>query len=199
MTRALLGAIALAVVSCGGARAPETPTPAAASPCHAPASKQSPPPAAPPPAPSSADASLENLTITGLAVKGNRTVSVERLTQISGLAVGAAYHRAAIAKAIAMLYHAGELDDVQVLAAPTDGGVAVELLVRERPFVDGIFAPGATPEEAAALANRLGLAQGRRLDVAELHLRMQGSEAPNVDFEIIPKRDNKADVCLYRK
>ena len=73
------------------------------------------------------------------------------------------------------------------------------LLVRERPFVEGIYAPGATPEETTALANRLGLAEGRRLDIAELRLRMGESDAPNVEYEIIPKRDNKTDVCIYRK
>lgn len=195
MKRAVILALTLFVLGCGAEPTPKTPA-VADSPCHA--AKQSPPPEARAPL-ASVNAALEGLTITAIAVKGNALVSAEKITSTSRLAVGTPYHAAAVAHAIVALYRTGELDDVQVRAAQTDRGVGLELLVRERPFVSGIFAPGTTPEEAATLATRLGLAEGRRLDIADLHLRMLEEGAPAVDFEIVPKRDNKVDVCLYRK
>lgn len=195
MKRGVLVAVALFVLGCGAEPTPKIPA-VADNPCHA--AKQSAPPEVRVP-PANVNAALEGLDITAIAVKGNVLVSAEKITSTSRLTVGTPYHAAAIAHAIVALYRTGEIDDVQVRATETDGGVGLELLVRERPFVSSIFAPGATPEETTTLATRLGLAEGRRLDIADLHLRMLEEGAPAVDFEIVPKRDNKVDVCLYRK
>ncbi|CAN5661032.1 hypothetical protein BH09MYX1_BH09MYX1_40770 [soil metagenome] len=205
MRRRLLLALALLVVvgGCGEVAPPKLPGPvAAASPCRA-AVKSSPeltkPTEAKPPATPSSSAALENLPITSVAVNGNHAMTTARVLSAAGLTVGSIYGRSAIVRAITSLYRSGEIDDVEVSAGASELGVAVELLVRERPFVGGIFAPDMDAAARNALASKLGLAEGRRFDLAELYLRVHAADAPTIDYEIVPKRDNQVDVCLYQR
>lgn len=191
--RALLPVLCLLV---GCAAAPhEVQTPDSVSPCHATATKN-----APPPSPSSSTelpSTLENLPIVSVIAKGNTVLTSTKVLATSGLTSGTPFHRAAIAKAIVALYRTGEIDDVQIQASNDEHGVTVEILVRERPFVIGIYAPGLDPKQRDAAAEALGLSERRRFDAAELYLRSHGDGAPAVDWEIVPGRNNSVSVCLY--
>lgn len=184
------------VVSCHPAAPIQAPTPETVNPCRGTAEKN-----APPASGSTSDfpGALENLPIADIAVKGHVVLTSTKILATSGLSVGAAFHRADVAKAIVALYRTGEIDDVQITASEDAHRVALAILVRERPFVVGIFAPGKTAAERDALAASLGLSEQRRLDVAELHLRAHAPDAPAVDWEIVPGRNNSVTVCLYPK
>ena len=184
------------VVSCHPAKPSEVPAPDTVNPCHGTAEKNA------PPAPGSTTdvpSALENLPIADIAVKGPIVLTSTKILTTSGLSVGAAFHRADVAKASVALYRTGEIDDVQITASEDAHRVTLAILVRERPFIVGIFAPGKDASERDALAASLGVSEQRRLDVAELYLRAHAADAPPVDWEIVPGRNNSVTVCLYPK
>ena len=187
----------LFAVACvtGCAATPTPQIPAAVPVCPAHAKKESPPPAAG----SSADvsAALQGLPILSVNVRGLVIASVRSVLGAAALPVGSRFDRAAVARAIVAIYNLGEFDDVQIMAAPEANGANVEVVVRERAFVATIHGEQMDPADRDVAAAALGLAEGRRLDVAELHLRARAEGGPAVDWEIVPQRGNRVDVCLY--
>jgi hypothetical protein len=191
------------VVACGGGRGPVTPSAAGdareKSACEGDAvAKESEPRASR--APLAGD--LLGLPIVKVDFAGHRRQTTEGLRALVGVRVGTPLERANVAAAIRALWASGAFEDVEVFVEPATGGVALTFMVRERPRVARVFAPGAPDEVRSEMARSLGLEPGSTLDPADLFDRRRalavGLSARGATFDLRTQtlKDNEVDVCL---
>lgn len=152
---------------------------------------------------------LEGLPIARIEVAGHRLLTSSVIQAGSGLEIGKPLRRDDVTRAIHKLYEAGELDDIQVFVrqdgASSGGGVVVTLVVRERPRVAEIFAPGIPDGTKFEMAKWLGIEPGKPFDSAEVWIQRQqiakGMAAKGATFDLKTHalKDNQIDVCILVK
>lgn len=191
----------LVLSACGGSPATKTPPPPdrSAVACSGdPVAKQS-------GGHSALASDLEGLPVTRIEVSGNRLILASTIAAASKLEIGKPLRHEAVARAIRELYEAGELDDVEVFVQQVGPGVVVTLVVRERPRVAEIFAPGIPDATKLEMAKWLGIERGKPFDAAEVHLQRQtiakgmAEKGAMFDLRTHVLKDNQIDVCILVK
>lgn len=148
---------------------------------------------------------LEGLPIARIEVSGNRSIPASTIAAGSKLEIGKPLRHEAVARAIRELYSGGELDDIEVFVQQDGPGVVVTLVVRERPRVAEIFAPGIPDKAMLEMAKWLGIERGRPFDVAEVHVQRQtiakgmAEKGASFDLRTHVLKDNQIDVCILVK
>ena len=130
----------------------------------------------------------------------------------AGLAIqtGKPLDRAQVADSLRALYRTGNYADLRATAAPTEGGVRIDFVVREQLFFNQVLIQGliAPPTEASAVAAmQLSLGQPYRADaveegIARLRdtLHDEGLYAAEISVKTLPHPDtHQMDILVHVK
>jgi outer membrane protein assembly factor BamA len=145
---------------------------------------------------------FEGLPIAKIEVAGIASLLPSDILGVTDLRIGSPLTHEKVAKAIRAIYAKGDVDDVEVSVAQEGAGLYVRILVRERPRVGAIVAPGVPDKTRDEIAKALSINPGKRFDRAEVwqHERQvaEGMQAHGTSFNVRlqPTRGNKLDVCI---
>jgi outer membrane protein assembly factor BamA len=154
---------------------------------------------------SSLASDLEGLPIVRIDIAGNRLIPATAIAAGSGLEIGKPLSHEGVARAIRQLYDGGELDDIEVFVQHDGAGALVTLVVRERPRIAEIFAPGIPEARKLEMAKWLGIEPGKAFDVAEVQTQRRtiaagmAEKGASLDVRVHVLRDNQVDVCILVK
>ena len=113
----------------------------------------------PPPPPSGATPVIRSLRASGFA-----NVDSSVVLRTFGLHVGDAYTRDSIREGVRRLFQSGLYTDVNVVDSPAEGGIALNVIVTERPRIHAIRFQGIHKIEEKTLKEKVTSAQGQLLD-----------------------------------
>jgi outer membrane protein assembly factor BamA len=146
---------------------------------------------------------VQGQVVVGRCISGLRSLSPSTIRKELSVRVGEPFDPDLTTRDVKRLHTIGLLDDIDVLASPTEGGVAVHYLVRERAWIKEIHAAGMkllTLEELKATTAVGDLLDERRLrEAAEALTALLGQRGvPNarVVHEVERIRDNGAIVTF---
>jgi outer membrane protein insertion porin family len=107
-----------------------------------------------------------------VSIRASGFVNVDSIVVVRtfGLSVGQPYDSNDVGDGVKRLYASGLYTDVNVLDTSVEGGVALEVQVKERPRVKEIRFDGAKKIEAKTLKTKITTADGQMLDTGTLEL-----------------------------
>jgi len=123
-----------------------------------------------PPLPSLDGGAAVGRPIRAIRAKGFVNVDSLVITRTFGLRLGDPYTREAVRDGVRRLYQSGLYTDVNVVDSIEGDGVALTVVVRERPRIKGITFQGAKKIEESKLKAKLTSADGQLLDQGTLDL-----------------------------
>jgi outer membrane protein insertion porin family len=109
-------------------------------------------------------------TIVSIRATGFVNVDSVVVVRTFGLAVGQAYDPNAVGEGVKRLYASGLYTDVNVIDTQVEGGVALDVQVKERPRVKEIRFEGNKKIDAKTLKTKITTADGQMLDTGTLDL-----------------------------